>query len=345
MSIMVTGGCGFIGTNFITDWLAQKNELLVNIDSLSYASNIQTSQICNEHYDFICADLNDTDLLTSAIKKFRPRAIIHFAAETHVDNSILAPDAFIATNINGTYSLLCAARDYWSSTAPTEQQEFVFLNISTDEVYGQLGENDEPFTESSPMLPNSPYSASKAAADHIVRAFEKTYGLPTITTRCTNNFGPWQHSEKLIPKILTCITEGKPIPIYGDGQQIRDWIYVMDHVGAINTILEHPVKSKLWNIGSSNEISNLELVKVVCNQYDLLTKNNKRDSFKRLAMFVHDRPGHDFRYGINPTKLYTETSWRPKYRFNEAIVETILWYLSTPRQYNGKPKRLGESHG
>lgn len=322
MTILITGGCGFIGSNFITSWLPDNTEEIWNVDNLTYASN-RAYASDKPLYNFIKGDIRDTDLLKDIIKTIQPRAIINFAAETHVDNSINSPRLFVDTNINGTYGLLEASLAYWRSLSSSQRKTFRLINISTDEVYGSLKKDQASFTEKSSINPNSPYSASKASADSLARAFFKTYGLPIITTRCSNNFGPFQHKEKLIPTVVHSILSGEKIPIYGNGQQIRDWIYVQDHIAAVRALLRCGLPGHTYNIGGNNELQNIVLIQLICNYFELKYDSPKGGLFNKLAHFVDDRPGHDLRYSVSCQKIRKEIGWSSKYDFGKALGSTI----------------------
>ena len=328
MTILVTGGAGFIGSNFILDWVSGNDELVVNLDALTYAGNPENLAALegNAQHDFVCGDIQDRKLVDRLLARCEPRAIVHFAAESHVDRSIHAPDDFIQTNICGTYTLLEAARSYWSGLQGGAKDKFRFLSVSTDEVYGSLGPGDPAFTETTPCQPNSPYSASKAAADHLVRAWHHTYGLPTLATNCSNNYGPLQVPEKLIPLIISNALAGKPLPIYGDGMNVRDWLYVGDHCAALRAVLEHGVAGEVYNIGGRNEMSNLAVVDNICGLLDELCPDSA-GSYSRLITFVKDRPGHDRRYAIDAAKIERELRWRPVETFETGIRKTVAWYL------------------
>lgn len=330
--IFITGGAGFIGSNFILDYLAQQDEPVLNIDKLTYAGNPYnlSSLEGDARYHFSCSDIADRDAMTALFAQYRPRAVVHFAAESHVDRSIHNPGEFIRTNVNGTFNLLEATRQYWSGLTLADQQAFRFVHISTDEVYGSLGPDDAPFTETTQYAPNSPYSASKAASDHLVRAFHHTYGLPVLTTHCSNNYGPYHFPEKLIPLVLLNALDGKPLPIYGDGQQVRDWLYVGDHCAAIRTVLERGTPGETYNIGGWNEKSNLEVVHALCDRLDQLRPKGN-GSYREQIRFVQDRPGHDRRYAIDARKLERELGWRPVETFESGIAKTVDWYLEHPQ--------------
>ena len=327
--IFVTGGAGFIGSNFVLDWLAGSDEPVVNLDKLTYAgnmSNLQTLQQDRRH-QFVHGDIGDRALVAALLAEHKPRAIIHFAAESHVDRSIHGPSEFISTNINGTFNLLEAARTYWSRLPEADQAAFRFLHVSTDEVYGTLGPNDPPFTETTPYAPNSPYSASKAASDHLVRAYHHTYGLPTLTTNCSNNYGPYHFPEKLIPLVIANARAGKSLPIYGDGQQVRDWLYVGDHCTAIRRVLEAGRLGETYNIGGWNEQANLDVVHTLCDMLDTLDPKAGGSSYREQITFVADRPGHDRRYAIDARKIERELGWKPAETFESGIRKTVQWYL------------------
>lgn len=327
MSVLVTGGCGFIGTNFVRKWLLSKNEVLVNIDKLTYASNKKTSQIKDQNYCFIQLDINNSDELLDILKRVSPRLIFHFAAETHVDRSINSSGEFINANINGTHALLETTLKYFLGLDHNAQSQFKFVNISTDEVYGSLSIDEDGFTENSPLAPNSPYSASKASGDLIARSFHKTYSLPVVITRCSNNFGPFQNREKFIPKVITAALKNKEIPIYGSGTQIRDWLYVEDHVDALIQVAKNSSAGEVFNIGGGVELENVELARTLCRQLEFKL-NKKSGAFESLITHVEDRPGHDFRYSIDATLIKDKLDWRPEYEFTDAIEQTINYYLT-----------------
>ncbi|MCA1854612.1 dTDP-glucose 4,6-dehydratase [Massilia oculi] len=333
--ILVTGGAGFIGSNFVLDWLAQSDESVINLDKLTYAGNLDNlSTIANDsRHIFVRGDIGDTALVGSLLAEYRPRAVVHFAAESHVDRSILGPAAFIETNVTGTFKLLEAVRAYWNSLPATEGSSFRFLHVSTDEVYGSLEPDAPPFTETTAYAPNSPYSASKAASDHLVRSYHHTYGLPVLTTNCSNNYGPYHFPEKLIPLILTNARAGKALPVYGDGQQVRDWLYVGDHCAAIRRVLADGRVGEVYNVGGWNEKTNLDVVRSLCTMLDLLDpKQPGMDgavhSYAEQITFVEDRPGHDRRYAIDARKLERELGWRPAETFETGIEKTVRWYLA-----------------
>jgi dTDP-glucose 4,6-dehydratase len=328
--ILVTGGAGFIGSNFVRQWLGAEQTPVINLDKLTYAGNPGNLDDVSRHpsYGFVHGDINDRELLAKLFSQRQPRAVVHFAAESHVDRSIHAPDDFICTNVNGTFSLLEEARAYWSGLGENGKNEFRFLHISTDEVYGSLSPDDPPFSESSPYAPNSPYSASKAAADHLVRAYHHTYGMPVITTNCSNNYGPYQFPEKLIPLMVLNAIQGKPLPIYGDGQNVRDWLYVADHCDAIQTVLARGRAGETYNIGGRNEKRNLEIVEAICSILDEIRPGDPVVPHRQLMKFVADRPGHDRRYAMDAGKMERELGWRPKETFESGIRKTIEWYLA-----------------
>lgn len=323
--ILVTGGAGFIGANFILEWFSRNNEPVVNFDKLTYAGNLQNlaSLQGDVRHVFVQGDICDSQKLKQLLDDYQPRAIIHFAAESHVDRSIHGPDDFIQTNIVGTFRLLEAARHYWNKRIGKEHYDFRFLHVSTDEVYGSLPPDVPAFTEEHVYSPNSPYSASKASSDHLVRAYHHTYGFPTLTTNCSNNYGPFQFPEKLIPLMIVNALTGKPLPIYGDGQQIRDWLYVKDHCIAISRVLEAGVPGKTYNIGGWNEKPNIEIVSLIC---DLLNEFCPGD-YHQLITYVTDRPGHDRRYAIDARKIERELAWKPLETFETGIRKTVQWYL------------------
>jgi dTDP-glucose 4,6-dehydratase len=330
--ILVTGGAGFIGSNFVLDWrAAHPNEGVVNLDALTYAGNLEnlSGLKADAGHVFVQGNITDRSLVDQLLATHRPRAIVHFAAESHVDRSIHGPDAFMKTNVEGTFTLLEAARGYWAGLNDAEKTAFRFLHVSTDEVYGSLGPQDAPFTEKHPYEPNSPYSASKAASDHLVRAWHHTYGLPVLTTNCSNNYGPFHFPEKLIPLMIVNALAGKPLPVYGDGMQVRDWLYVKDHCSAIRRVLEAGRLGETYNVGGWNEKPNIEIVHTVCALLDEL-RPSAEGSYKRLITHVKDRPGHDRRYAIDARKIERELGWRPAETFETGIRKTVQWYLSHP---------------
>jgi dTDP-glucose 4,6-dehydratase len=327
--IFVTGGAGFIGSNFVLDWLAQSDEPVVNLDKLTYAGNLKNliSLEGDARHIFVRGDIGDQKLVLELLRTHRPRAILNFAAESHVDRSILGPGEFITTNINGTFGLLEAARAYWSELDEAARNAFRFLHVSTDEVYGTLGPQDPPFTETTAYAPNSPYSASKAASDHLVRAYHHTYGMPVLTTNCSNNYGPYHFPEKLIPLVIANALAGKPLPIYGDGQQVRDWLFVSDHCTAIRRVLEAGKPGETYNVGGWNEKANLEVVHTLCDMLDA-QRPKAQGSYRDQVTFVKDRPGHDRRYAIDARKLERELGWKPAETFESGIAKTVAWYLA-----------------
>ena len=333
MTLLVTGGAGFIGGNFVLDWFAGSEEPLVNLDKLTYAGNLETLASLREHpqHHFVQGDIGDRALLERLLAEHRPRAVVNFAAESHVDRSIHGPGEFIQTNIVGTYQLLEAVRAYWSGLAAAEQQAFRFLHVSTDEVYGSLAKDDAAFTETHRYEPNSPYSASKAASDHLVRAWHHTYGLPVLTTNCSNNYGPYHFPEKLIPLMIVNALAGKPLPVYGDGMQVRDWLYVKDHCSAIRRVLEAGRLGETYNVGGWNEKPNIEIVRTVCALLDELRPRADGQSYATQITHVTDRPGHDRRYAIDARKLERELGWKPAETFETGIRKTVQWYLANPQ--------------
>jgi len=330
--ILVTGGAGFIGANFVLDGLAASQEPVINLDKLTYAGNLETLASLQDdaRHQFVLGDIGDVALVTRLLTEHQPRAVINFAAESHVDRSIHGPGEFIQTNIVGTFNLLEAVRGYWSALAAPEKAAFRFLHVSTDEVYGSLGKDDPAFTETSHIEPNSPYSASKAASDHLVRAWHHTYGLPVLTTNCSNNYGPYHFPEKLIPLMIVNALAGKALPVYGDGQQIRDWLYVKDHCSAIRRVLEAGRLGEVYNVGGWNEKTNLEIVHTVCALLDELRPRADGKPYKDQITYVTDRPGHDRRYAIDARKLERELGWRPAETFESGIRKTVQWYLDNP---------------
>ena len=328
MKILVTGGAGFIGTNFVLNNLKHNDDHLIVYDKLTYAGNKKNFELIepNNKFIFIQGDIIDEKNLMKVFLKYKPEKVINFAAETHVDNSIKSPKLFITSNIFGTFSLLEIIRGYYNNLNKINKKNFVFVNVSTDEVFGSLGFKTKPFTENSPFLPNSPYAASKASADHLVRSYFKTYNLPVITTHCSNNFGPFQNKEKLIPKIIKSALNWNNIPIYGDGGNIRDWLFVEDHCNALDLIIKKGKMGDNYNIGSENELSNINLVKIICDKLDNIYPNSK-GSYKNLISFVKDRPGHDERYAVETTKIQNNFGWKPKNTFDEAIDYTLKWYI------------------
>ncbi|MFZ2525698.1 MAG: dTDP-glucose 4,6-dehydratase, partial [Candidatus Ferrigenium altingense] len=327
--ILVTGSAGFIGANFVLDWLAQHDEAVIGLDKLTYAGNLESivSLKDDPRHIFVRGDIGDVELVAKLLARYRPRAVINFAAESHVDRSIHGPEDFIQTNIVGTFHLLEAVRAYWSGLADEEKTGFRFLHVSTDEVYGSLAKDDPAFSETHRYEPNSPYSASKAASDHLVRAYHHTYGLPVLTTNCSNNYGPYHFPEKLIPLVIVNALAGKPLPVYGDGQQIRDWLYVKDHCSAIRRVLEAGKIGEVYNIGGWNEKANIEIVHTVCTLLDELRPRTDGKPYREQIAFVADRPGHDRRYAIDARKIERELDWKPAETFETGIRKTVQWYL------------------
>ncbi|WP_148717332.1 dTDP-glucose 4,6-dehydratase [Chitinolyticbacter meiyuanensis] len=335
--ILVTGGAGFIGGNFVLDWVAGSDEPVLNLDKLTYAGNLETLaslQQCAGHV-FVQGDIGDGALVAQLLADHKPRAVINFAAESHVDRSIHGPADFIQTNIVGTFNLLERVRVYWSELSEPEQTQFRFLHVSTDEVYGSLQPDEAPFAERDPYEPNSPYAASKAASDHLVRAWHHTYGLPVLTTNCSNNYGPFHFPEKLIPLVILNALAGKPLPVYGDGQQVRDWLYVKDHCAALRQVLEAGRVGETYNIGGWNERTNLHVVQAICTQLDELRPRPDGHHYAEQIQFVADRPGHDRRYAIDARKVANELGWRPAQTFESGLRETITWYLANPEWISG----------
>ena len=326
--ILVTGGAGFIGSNFILDWLAAGSEPVINLDRLTYAGNLENlaSVAADARYRFERLDICERDAVLALLRAHRPRAIVHFAAESHVDRSILGPGEFVRTNIEGSFALLEAARAYWGDLPAGEREAFRFLHVSTDEVYGSLGPNDPAFSETTAYQPNSPYSASKAASDHLVRAYHHTYGLPVLTTNCSNNYGPYQFPEKLVPLMIANALAGKPLPVYGDGMNVRDWLYVADHCAAIRRVLESGRPGETYNIGGNNEMPNIEVVRTVCALLDEM-RPDPQGPRERLITYVKDRPGHDRRYAIDARKIAGELAWQPAETFATGLRKTVRWYL------------------
>jgi len=329
MTILVTGSAGFIGSNFVLDWLAQSDEPVINLDALTYAGNLENlaSLEGDKRHCFVKGDIGDFDLVAKLLAEHQPRAVVNFAAESHVDRSIHGPEDFIQTNIVGTFRLLEAVRAYWGGLGDNAKAAFRFLHVSTDEVYGSLAPTDPAFTETHRYEPNSPYSASKAASDHLVRAYHHTYGLPVLTTNCSNNYGPYHFPEKLIPLVIHNALAGKPLPIYGDGQQIRDWLYVKDHCSAIRRVLEAGKLGETYNVGGWNEKPNLDVVHTLCAILDELSPRADGKPYKEQITYVKDRPGHDRRYAIDASKLERELGWKPAETFETGIRKTVQWYL------------------
>ena len=333
MTLLVTGGAGFIGGNFVLDWLARPEaEPVVNLDKLTYAGNLETlaSLQGDARHRFVQGDIGDAALLSQLLSEHQPRAVINFAAESHVDRSILGPEAFVQTNVVGSFRLLEAVRHYWSALPAPQRQDFRFLHVSTDEVYGSLGPGDAAFTESHRYEPNSPYSASKAASDHLVRAYHHTYGLPVLTTNCSNNYGPYHFPEKLIPLMIVNALAGKALPVYGDGLQVRDWLYVKDHCSAICRVLQAGRVGQVYNVGGWNEKANIEIVHTVCDLLDEMRPRPDGASYRQQITHVTDRPGHDRRYAIDASRLHEELGWKPAETFDTGIRKTVRWYLDHP---------------
>ena len=330
MTILVTGAAGFIGSNFVLDWFDYSKEEVISLDLLTYAGNLEnlSSLSNNSHHHFVKGNISDRELLSQILKKYQVRAVINFAAESHVDRSIHGPGDFIETNIVGTYNLLESVRSYWNDLDANSQKAFRLLHVSTDEVYGSLSQNEPAFSEKNRYEPNSPYSASKAASDHLVRAWHHTYGLPVLTTNCSNNYGPYHFPEKLIPLCILNALNGKSLPIYGDGRQIRDWLYVKDHCSAIRAVLEKGQLGETYNVGGWNEKANLDVVKTLCSILDELKPKSDGTKYETQITFVKDRPGHDKRYAIDAKKIEFELNWKPKETFETGIRKTIEWYLN-----------------
>ncbi len=327
--ILVTGAAGFIGSNFVIDWLEQNEEAVINVDKLTYAGNLENLAGLkgDPRHQFFQGDIGDRSLMDKLLIEHKPRAIVNFAAESHVDRSIHGPEDFIQTNVVGTFQLLEAARGYWQTLEGDTRKSFRFLHVSTDEVYGTLSPSDPPFTETTPYAPNSPYSASKAASDHLVRAYHHTYGMPVLTTNCSNNYGPFHFPEKLIPLMIVNALAGKNLPVYGDGMQVRDWLYVKDHCSAIRRVLDAGQLGETYNVGGWNEKPNIEIVKTVCALLDELRPRDDGKSYAEQVTYVTDRPGHDRRYAIDATKIHRELGWKPAETFDTGIRKTVEWYL------------------
>ena len=336
MTILVTGAAGFIGSNFVLDWSDQSTEDVVSLDLLTYAGNLENLSSLNAHphHHFVKGNIGDRDLVSQLLKKYQVRAVVNFAAESHVDRSIHGPGDFIETNIVGTYHLLESVRSYWNDLDENLKKDFRFLHVSTDEVYGSLNKTDPAFSETNPYEPNSPYSASKAASDHLVRAWHHTYGLPVLTTNCSNNYGPYHFPEKLIPLCILNALNGKPLPIYGDGEQIRDWLYVKDHCSAIRRVLDKGRLGETYNVGGWNEKANLDVVKTLCGILDELKPKSDGTKYESQITYVKDLPGHDIRYAIDATKLERELEWRPEETFETGIRKTLEWYLANETWVN-----------
>ncbi|MEG2999053.1 MAG: dTDP-glucose 4,6-dehydratase [Comamonas sp.] len=334
--ILVTGGAGFIGANFVLDWLATQQEAVVNVDKLTYAGNLENlaSVQGDARHIFVQADIGDSAAMEALLTQHQPRAVINFAAESHVDRSIHGPEDFIQTNVVGTFRLLEAVRGYWSGLQASAKSDFRLLHVSTDEVYGTLSPTDPAFTETNNFEPNSPYSASKAASDHLVRAWHHTYGLPVLTTNCSNNYGPLHFPEKLIPLVIVNALAGKPLPVYGDGMQVRDWLYVRDHCSAIRRVLEAGKLGDTYNVGGWNEKANIHIVTTVCALLDELRPRADGKGYAEQITYVTDRPGHDRRYAIDARKLERELGWKPAETFETGIRKTVQWYLDNPQWVN-----------
>ena len=327
-TVLVTGGAGFIGANFVHEWLGSREGRIVNLDKLTYAGNPENlSGVDDSRHVLVRGDIGDRGVVSTLLREHRPSAILNFAAESHVDRSIDGPSAFVETNLVGTFALVDEVKAYWSTLEGDARERFRFLHVSTDEVYGSLGPGDAPFSETTPYAPNSPYSASKAGSDHLVRAYHHTYGLPTLTTNCSNNYGPFQFPEKLIPLIIHNAVQGRPLPIYGDGQNVRDWLYVRDHCRAIVRVLEAGRVGEVYNIGGNSEQTNVGTVHTLCGILDELRPRADGTSYASLITFVTDRPGHDRRYAIDPTKIRTELAWAPSETFETGMRATVQWYL------------------
>jgi dTDP-glucose 4,6-dehydratase len=328
-TILVTGGAGFIGANFVLTWIGGSGSRVVNLDRLTYAGNPASLDSLRDdpRHLLVHGDICDGELVGSLLREHRPRALVHFAAESHVDRSIVSPDAFIHTNVQGTFTLLEQAKGYWKELDEADRRVFRFLHVSTDEVYGSLGPADPAFSEMTPYAPNSPYAASKAGSDHLVRAYHHTFGLPTLTTNCSNNYGPFQFPEKLIPLMILNALEGKSLPVYGDGGNVRDWLYVEDHCAAVRAVLERGRVGETYNVGGNSERKNLDVVTAICDLVDAMRPDAATGARRRLITFVKDRPGHDRRYAIDASKLATELGWRPAEEFETGLRRTVRWYL------------------
>jgi dTDP-glucose 4,6-dehydratase len=328
-SILVTGGAGFIGSNFVLSWIETQKSPVINLDLLSYAGNPENLSTLEDEdrHQLVRGDIGDAAFVASLLLTHQPRAIVHFAAESHVDRSIASPEAFIRTNVLGTFTLLDQAKTYWLGLSDADKQAFRFLHVSTDEVYGTLGPDDPAFCETTPYAPNSPYAASKAASDHLVRAYHHTWGFPSLTTNCSNNYGPFQFPEKLIPLMILNALEGKPLPVYGDGLNVRDWLFVEDHCSAIRAVLENGRIGQTYNIGGNSERANIEVVTTICDLVDEMHPRAGAASRRELITYVKDRPGHDRRYAIDARKLATELAWQPSAEFESGLRKTVRWYL------------------
>jgi len=329
-TVLVTGGAGFIGSNFVLSWLQATGSSVVNLDLLTYAGNPANLAPLeqNPRYQFVRGDICDPACVSAILENHRPRAIVHFAAESHVDRSIASPEAFIRTNVHGTFTLLEQTRNYWATLDESDRDSFRFLHVSTDEVYGSLGKDDPAFSETTAYAPNSPYAASKASSDHLVRAYFHTFGLPVLTTNCSNNYGPFQFPEKLIPLVIMNALEGKPLPVYGDGKNVRDWLFVEDHCAAIRAVLQNGRVGETYNVGGNSERANIDVVSTICDLVDEMRPEiDAKSSRRRLITFVADRPGHDRRYAIDATKLSRELGWQPAQKFETGLRKTVRWYL------------------
>ncbi len=326
--ILITGGAGFIGANFVLDWLRDSAEAVLNVDKLTYAGNLRTLEPLrdNPSHIFVRGDICDGALLDTLLAQYKPRAVVHFAAESHVDRSIHGPADFVQTNVVGTFTLLEAVRRYWAALDGSARTAFRFVHVSTDEVFGSLSPSDPQFSETTPYAPNSPYSATKAGSDHLVRAYHHTYGLPTLTTNCSNNYGPYQFPEKLIPLMITNAMAGKPLPVYGDGQNVRDWLYVGDHCAAVREVLARGVPGETYNVGGWNEKTNIDVVQTICGLLDGI-RPKANGSYRDQIAFVKDRPGHDRRYAIDARKLERTLGWKPAETFETGMEKTVQWYL------------------
>jgi len=350
--ILVTGCAGFIGSNFVHTWLEQHDEPIVNLDKLTYAGNLDNlaSLARDKRHIFVQGDIGDRARVSALLAEHKPRAVLNFAAESHVDRSILGPGDFILTNVVGTFNLLEAVRAYWSELPETDKALFRFLHVSTDEVYGTLAPSDPPFTETKAFEPNSPYAASKASSDHLVRAWHHTYGLPVLTTNCSNNYGPYHFPEKLIPLVILNALNGKALPIYGDGQQVRDWLFVEDHCRAIARVLDAGQVGETYNIGGWNEMANIEVVKIICHRLDTLRPRADGKKYAEQITYVTDRPGHDRRYAIDARKIEQDLGWKPQETFESGIAKTVQWYLDHPKWVEGVTsgeyrKWIGKQYG
>ncbi len=333
MTVLVTGGAGFIGVNFILQWLRDCDEPVVNLDKLTYAGNLKslTPVLDNPRHNFVRGDIADSGLVAALLQKHRPRAVIHFAAESHVDRSVHDPERFVATNVVGMSRLLEAVRSYYEDSDAAERDRFRFLNVSTDEVFGSVAPDERPFTEKSPYAPSSPYAASKAAADHLARSYYRTYGVPVITSNCSNNYGPYQFPEKLIPLMILNGLSGNNLPVYGDGKHVRDWLYVSDHCRALRELLDQGSPGETYNIGGGVELTNIEVVRAICKELDTATAGENRRPHEELITFVEDRPGHDRRYAIDSGKIEAELGWRPAESFSSALKQTVRWYIDNQK--------------